>query len=178
MTKWIEWNGRENPVPGKIVDVRLQRGVQYESVMSDEWCWDEFRSIYKISHYRVVEKEEKSMENQMESSGYKHSDFTKIVDSTIAEMRKLIELKGGEYAGDVDRLANFRRNGERLGIPMEVIWGVYAGKHIDAVFQYIQDIQTGKKRERIEPITGRVDDIIVYMLLFKALIDERERNGN
>lgn len=105
---------------------------------------------------------------------FEHSVFNEIVDSTIIEMRKLIEHKGSEYSGDVDRLANFRRNGERLALPMESIWAVYAGKHIDAVFQYVQDIQTGKTRTRLEGIEGRVDDIIVYMLLFKAIIKERE----
>lgn len=107
---------------------------------------------------------------------FKHEDFNEIVDSTIVEMRKLAEHKGAEYAGDTDRLANFRRNGERLDLPMETIWAVYAAKHWDAVMQYVQDIKNGKTRTRLEGIEGRVDDIIVYMLLFKAMVKERE-NG-
>lgn len=168
MTEWIKWSGGENPVPGKKVEVKF-RELTISQNCSDKFVWRQDGSYYNIIAYRVIEDEGQKIMN------YKHEDFTKIVDSTIVEMRKLIELKGGEYAGDVDRLANFRRNGERLALPMEVIWGVYAAKHIDAVFQYIQDIQTGKKRERIEPITGRIDDIIVYMLLLKAIVDERER---
>ena len=88
------------------------------------------------------------------------------------EIEKLGTLKGGEYAGDVDRLANFRRNGLALGIPMETVWAVYAGKHWDALIQYIKDKQAGHSRERLEPIAGRVDDLLVYLILFLCMLDE------
>lgn len=104
---------------------------------------------------------------------YSHDAYDRLVAETIETIRSLSRLKGGEYAGDVDRLANFRRNGEALGLPMETIWGVYYNKHHDAVMQYIQDLQSGKTRERGEPISGRLDDMIGYCILFKAMIDER-----
>lgn len=103
---------------------------------------------------------------------FTHAEWDKLLDKTIEEIRKLSMQKGGEYAGDVDRLANFRRNGERLGLPMETVWAVYAGKHWDALQQYIQDARVGKVRQRMEPIEGRVDDLLVYLLLFKAMLAE------
>lgn len=109
----------------------------------------------------------------MSNAQYSHERWHRLINQSLAEIRKLGELKGGEYAGDVDRLANFRRNGERLGLPMETIWGVYAGKHWDAISQFITDSRNGKNRERLEPIHGRVDDLLVYLLLFKAMLDER-----
>ena len=57
---------------------------------------------------------------------------------------------------------------------METIWRVYAAKHWDAVGQYIRDLQSGKERLRDEPITGRIHDLIVYLLLFKAMVEERQ----
>jgi len=104
---------------------------------------------------------------------FAHSEYQGLVESTIENINRLSKLKGGEYAGDVDRLANFRRNGETLGLPMEVIWAVYYAKHHDAVIQYINDLVAGKKRERLEPISGRLDDMIVYCILFKAMLIER-----
>lgn len=175
--EWIKWTGGENPVPGKKVIFRLRGELRTENQIkdgianSDNLFWDEFGDS-SIVAYRVIEEEQKTVNATI----FKHDDFTKIVDSTIEEIKKLAELKGGEYAGDTDRLANFRRNGDRLGLLMETVWAVYAGKHIDAVFQYVQDLQTGKTRTRLEGIEGRVDDIIVYMLLFKAMIQER-KNG-
>lgn len=106
---------------------------------------------------------------------YSHERYRELLEDTIAEIKKLGTLKGGEYAGDFDRLANFRRNGENLGLPMETVWAVYAGKHWDAVMQYIQDQRTGTKRERMENISGRVDDLLVYLILFKCMLDERNR---
>lgn len=101
------------------------------------------------------------------------SRFEAIIEEAIAAIRKLSKEKGGEYAGDSDRLANFRRHAAENEVPMELIWKVYAGKHWDAVSQYIKDLVHSKTRPRSEPITGRVDDLIVYLLLFKLMYEER-----
>lgn len=104
---------------------------------------------------------------------YSHKRYADLLTDTVDKMMELGKLKGGEYAGDNDRLANFRRNGEALELPMETIWRVYAGKHWDAVTQYIVDLQNGTKRERMEPIGGRIDDLLVYLVLLKCMVDER-----
>lgn len=93
-----------------------------------------------------------------------------IIEKTIKHIRFLEQTKGGEYATDRDRLHNFRHNAEDCGVPMEIIWRVYAGKHWDAISSYIRDIVTGTKRPRSEPIEGRIDDLIVYLILLKAII--------
>lgn len=103
---------------------------------------------------------------------YSHDRWVTLLTDTIEEIRNLSAKKGGEYAGDDDRLANFRRNGAALGLPMETVWAVYAGKHWDAIQQFIKDQRNGKERERLEPIAGRVDDLLVYLLLFKAMLEE------
>lgn len=112
---------------------------------------------------------------KLDQRTYSHKRFNELVNDTVDQIHKLSSLKGGEYAGDDDRLANFRRNAAALGLPMESIWAVYCAKHWDAVMQYIQDMNSGKTRERMEPISGRVDDIIVYMILLKAMLDESSR---
>lgn len=104
---------------------------------------------------------------------YPHANYDALVEATVINLRRLGKLKGGEYAGDDDRLANFRRNGEALGLPMEAIWHTYTAKHWDAVTQYVRDMVAGKTRERLEPLSGRLDDIIVYCVLFKAMLEER-----
>lgn len=106
-------------------------------------------------------------------AAFSHDDFARLINETVENIQRLSKLKGGEYAGDKDRLANFRRNGIALELPMETIWAIYYNKHHDAVMQFINDLNTGKKRERMEPIGGRVDDMIVYLILFKAMLEER-----
>lgn len=101
--------------------------------------------------------------------------YNDMVEETFEKVRELAALKGAEYSGDEDRLDNFRRNAVKWGLAsMEQCWGVYVGKHIDAVEQYIRDLAVGKDRKRLETLEGRVDDIITYMLLFKAMLRERE----
>jgi hypothetical protein len=106
---------------------------------------------------------------------FTHQEYAEIVKVTIDQIERLGRLKGGEYAGDQDRLANFRRNALALGLPMESVWAVYAAKHWDAIQQYVQDLNVGKERERLESILGRADDLIVYLILFKCIFMERTR---
>ena len=104
---------------------------------------------------------------------FSHADCDNLVEATIGEIKKLASLKGGEYAGDFDRLANFRRNGEQMDVPMETCWAIYYNKHHDAIMQYTRDLKNGKTRPRAESLAGRCDDMIVYLILFKAMLLER-----
>lgn len=98
--------------------------------------------------------------------------FEALFDQTIDNIRHLLVVKGGEYAGSSDRLANFKRGAELTGVtPMQCLF-VYMSKHYDAVATFIRDDATGKSRPRSEPITGRVDDLINYCILLKALMEE------
>jgi hypothetical protein len=111
----------------------------------------------------------------MTATTFSHAEYDKLLENTVKEMVKLGALKGGEYARGADRLDNFRRNGADCDLPMEVIWRVYAGKHWDAITQYVRDIKNGAHRDRLETISGRIDDLLVYLVLFKCMVVERER---
>lgn len=102
-----------------------------------------------------------------------NADLTSLMEKTFDDALRLRKLKGGEYAGDDDALANFRRNAEAVGLNMETVWRIYAAKHWDAVSQYVKDLNSGVERPRLESIEGRIDDLIVYLCLFKAIIRER-----
>lgn len=99
--------------------------------------------------------------------------WEELVNETITSMAKLAATKGREYAGDSDRLANFRRNALGMDLSMEQVWRVYAGKHWDSIGQYIKDMAKGTLPKSSEPMSGRADDLIVYLLLFKAMLRER-----
>lgn len=102
------------------------------------------------------------------------AQWSRLFDTTVEECRRLARVKGGEYSGDDDRLRNFRRAGEDQGLAAEVIWRVYAGKHWDAIGQHIKDIREGRDRVKGEPIEGRAHDLIVYLILFLAMVEERK----
>jgi hypothetical protein len=100
-------------------------------------------------------------------------EIEELIKDTFDRILHLHEVKAAEYSKDSDVLSNFRRNGADMGLPMEVIWRVYAGKHWDALSQYVRDIGNGTRRVLSEPIESRIDDLIVYLCLFKAMLRER-----
>jgi len=105
---------------------------------------------------------------------YQQNRYNLLVEKVVKELKQLSDLKGGEYARSNDRLANFRKLGEDCGLDMLIIWRVYAGKHWDAISTYVRDVQTGDSRTRLESISGRATDLIVYLILFLAILDERK----
>lgn len=94
--------------------------------------------------------------------------FRQIAIEEIDSLLKISSEKGADYAPDSDELKNFKDAADRLGLTWEQIWGVYAGKHWDAIMTYCRegDIKS-------EPIDGRVHDLIVYDLLLLGLIRDR-----
>lgn len=76
--------------------------------------------------------------------------------------------KGHDYAGEADALANFKRAGARWGVTPVQAWGIYAGKHIEAIETYVREgaVQS-------EPIEGRIHDLLLYGFLFLGLVHER-----
>jgi len=88
----------------------------------------------------------------------KQIDFEIVVNQTVEEIRRLLVVKGGEYAGSDDRLANFKRGAELVGVSSLQCLFVYMSKHYDAVATFVRDDAAGVVRPRSEPIAGRLDD--------------------
>ena len=101
-------------------------------------------------------------------------EFTELFNETIDRITSLLVVKGGEYAGSDDRLANFKRGAALTGCTPAQCLFIYMSKHYDAVATYIRDEAAGVTRTRSEPIEGRVDDLINYGILLKALLKETE----
>lgn len=100
------------------------------------------------------------------------AEFDRFVQETIESTAKLLVLKGGEYAGSDDRLANFKRGAELTGVtPLQCAF-IYASKHYDAIATFVRDQAAGTNRPRSESIEGRFDDLINYCILMKALVRE------
>jgi hypothetical protein len=102
----------------------------------------------------------------------KQDEFAKVVEGTFSNIQQLLKIKGGEYASSEDHLANFKRGATLTGCsPLQVLF-IYLSKHYDALATYIRDEASGTVRERSEDISGRLDDLIHYGILAKALIQD------
>ena len=99
--------------------------------------------------------------------------FEELFEASLAKVRHLAVVKGGEYAPGADRLANFKSNADALGLPPEAVWAIYACKHMDSIRTYVRDLNENKDRVRSEPIEGRFLDLIVYCFLGLGLLEER-----
>lgn len=104
--------------------------------------------------------------------------FECLFNDTMKTIENLLVVKGGEYAGSDDRLANFKRGAELTGTtPLQVAF-IYASKHYDAIATYVRDQASGTQRPRSESIKGRLDDLMNYCLLMKAIIVEEGGNSD
>lgn len=75
-----------------------------------------------------------------------------------------------EYAHDEQNaLANFERTGADLSVSREKVWYIFAKKHWDGVLSWIN----GHKSQR-EDVRGRLKDLIVYLVLLWAMVDDGE----
>lgn len=96
--------------------------------------------------------------------------FNEYVDKTWHEAVAVLLAKGADYAGSIDRLANFKRGAALTGATPEQIAFIYLSKHYDAVATYVRE---GKLSS--EPIEGRLVDCLNYILLLGALIHESKQ---
>lgn len=95
---------------------------------------------------------------------YMDECFEKIQDLRIAGQK--------EYAHEEDNcFANFERVANYLGIDRERVLATYLVKHIDGITAHLR----GHRSQR-EPVTGRIDDAIVYLFLLRGMIDEATTN--
>ena len=99
-----------------------------------------------------------------------HQTFKNIIDQTFATMHNLTASKGVEYANSDDQLANFKRLSGELGLSPEAVNLVFLTKHIDSIKNFVR---SGGKSES-EPIFGRIDDAILYLILLKSIITEKQ----
>ena len=73
-----------------------------------------------------------------------------------------------EYANVGNAFANFTSLSRELDIGPEHILWVYAMKHKDGIASFLR----GNKSQR-EDVTGRIKDLIVYMFLLWAMIEDK-----
>lgn len=108
--------------------------------------------------------------------------FRNLVDLTFKDIKGLSDGKGREYAGednvDHNELANFDRLAAKLSLsPEKVLW-VYLTKHLDAIENHIRELDKPVTKVASEPIEGRIDDAILYLLLAKAMVVRRKAIAN
>lgn len=96
---------------------------------------------------------------------------SEVIKDLLIECEAAAGAKGRAYSGDDDSLANFKRNGERLGLSKYQILSVYANKHIDTINNAIK-FHPEVPVDLTEGLKGRIIDVINYMTILYALLYE------
>lgn len=97
------------------------------------------------------------------------SEFNSFVSKKLGEIVTLGQQGQSEYAQGQDAFDNFNRLAVELGMDRKAVLMVYFSKHRDGVLSYLK----GHKSQR-EPVQGRIKDMIVYLLLLWAMVEEEE----
>lgn len=87
-----------------------------------------------------------------------------------SELQFLRESGQKEYThADDNAFGNFERLANMLELDRKSILFVYAAKHLDGIVSYLR----GHKSQR-EDIRGRINDVIVYLVLLRGMVDQEE----
>lgn len=103
-------------------------------------------------------------------------DFQALINTQFEQIISLTATKGEEYSQSIDQLANFKRQAAELSLSPEKVLMVYLNKHLDSIRGYVHSVNYGNPANLSEPISGRIDDAILYLLLLQAMVVER-RDG-
>lgn len=95
-----------------------------------------------------------------------NEEFQLFADKFTADILALLKAKGTSYAGPTDRLGNFKRVAEALGVTPRVAVMTYLTKHFDSLCTYVR---TGYESEGAR---SRCLDLANYCLLLAALDSE------
>ncbi len=96
------------------------------------------------------------------------ADVALLMTDVFARCQATRDAGQKEYAHDeANALANFERLAFDLQLAREKVLWVYLKKHLDGVLAWIN----GHRSQR-ENVRGRIVDIIVYLILLWALIDD------
>lgn len=99
-------------------------------------------------------------------------EFLVLVSQAHERQLEIMRVKGAAYSGTDDVFANFKRNGERLGLTKYQIWLVYFMKHVDSIANAVK-ASPNAPVDKSEGLEGRIDDAENYLKLLRGMLNEK-----
>ena len=96
-------------------------------------------------------------------------DVSLLFEHYFTEIMETRKCGQKEYAKTGNAFANFETLAKDLGMSQEKVLWVYAMKHRDGIASYLN----GHTSQR-EDVRGRIKDLVVYLFLLWAMIDEKD----
>lgn len=115
-------------------------------------------------------EDEKSMAKSKPGS---RAFCAEVMEKVFEECRALRTAGQKEYAhDDANAFANFEDDAKETGCSRETVLSIFANKHWRGIRAWI-----GGHRSQREDVRGRVNDMIVYLCLFRAMVEAREKEA-
>jgi len=95
-----------------------------------------------------------------------------VKQNTFDHIDKLLNTKGAEYSSKTNRFENFLDAGRAENMPPEhALWYMML-KHWISIHKFVFELVTPTRRS-LEKWSEKIDDIITYLILLKAMIRRR-----
>lgn len=98
-----------------------------------------------------------------------------VFAARFVECMEILRRKNADYSQNEqkhDRIAAFKRIARDTGINPRQAWAVFAQKHWGAIMRYVKDGFVES-----EPVGGRINDMINYLVLFGPIVDWEQMGG-
>lgn len=99
-------------------------------------------------------------------------EFMEFFAKRYEELYKTTEAAQREYADPANVFDNFDRLASDLNLDRKKVLYVYMKKHLDAIRNFLND----PSRNVREPIHKRIGDVIVYLMILDAMIQDEFTN--
>ena len=97
-------------------------------------------------------------------------DVQLLIERTAGELKEVHDKANREYTESVDALDNFKRRASEGGMTMYQVWYVLTAKHWDGIKSYIRGFVSQR-----EDVRGRIKDLILYLILLLAMIEDADK---
>ena len=101
----------------------------------------------------------------------KQEQFKEIIEKQLELISNTLLIKSAEYATE-DKLHNFRVSAQLQNITMEQALAGMLSKHTVSIY----DMIASGNRYGVEKWDEKINDHIVYLLLLRAIIEEKRTN--
>lgn len=95
-----------------------------------------------------------------------------VKQRTFDHIDNLLDTKGGEYSSNTNRFENFLDAGRSENMqPERALWYMML-KHYISIRKFVMELVTPQRRS-LEKWNEKIDDMITYLILLKAMIRRR-----
>jgi hypothetical protein len=110
-------------------------------------------------------------------------ELVKLAEETFETCKSLLAGKGAEYSKDNNVFSVFEKCGDDLDVSPLIPIKLFMDKHYSSITSYVKKVVNGADIDKLnselsEPIDGRIQDMINYLIILEAYIKSQSSKVN